>query len=234
MPGDTHRIARHVETRSLFLFVLIAGPIVGFALIANQVMGDPIALDRQLMLAFRSAGDAAGPIGPLWFQEAVRDLTALGSNLVIGALAAGALGFLLISGKRAEAACVLAAVLGAMVLNTLIKMGFSRPRPDIVVPGTRVFTASFPSGHAAVSASTYLTLAALAARTTSFRGLRIYFHTLGVVLILLIGLSRIYLGVHYPTDILAGWCVGASWAAACWATMTWLQRDAPIDGSIRQ
>jgi undecaprenyl-diphosphatase len=93
-----------------------------------------------------------------------------------------------------------------------------------VAPAVRVYTASFPSGHAAISAIAYLTLAALLARTTTSWAIRIYFIAAGVLLTFLVGLSRVYLGVHYPTDVLAGWCIGSAWALGCWAVMTRLQQ----------
>jgi undecaprenyl-diphosphatase len=90
----------------------------------------------------------------------------------------------------------------------------------LFVPAANVFTASFPSGHAALSAITYLTMAALLARMTASRRLRYYLMAVAATLTCLIGVSRIYLGVHYPTDILAGWCIGSAWALLCWAVLT--------------
>src|SRR3979490_2344043 len=99
---------------------------------------------------------------------------------------------------------MLGAVSSGVVLNDLLKYSFARPRPDLVTPAVQVFTPSFPSGHATMSAITYLTLGALLARTNSEISVRIYFMTLAGLLTLLVGLSRIYLGVHYPPDGWAG------------------------------
>jgi len=118
--------------------------------------------------------------------------------------------------------------MGGMAINSLLKIQFARPRPDLFVPAAKVFTASFPSGHAALSAITYLTLAALLASMTDSRRLRYYLMALAVTLTFLIGLSRVYLGVHYPTDILAGWCIGSAWALMCWAVMTRLQQAGTV------
>jgi undecaprenyl-diphosphatase len=142
-------------------------------------------------------------------------------------------GYLLLVGKRAAAWLVLVAVVGGVTLNTLLKLGFNRPRPDLVAPVVRVTTASFPSGHAALSAVAYLTLGALLAQTHVSRHLRIYFMSVGILLALLVGLSRVYLGVHYPTDVLAGWCLGSAWAWACWLVMTRLQQEGRVEAPER-
>jgi undecaprenyl-diphosphatase len=130
---------------------------------------------------------------------------------------------LLLVRKREQALLVLVAVLGGVVVNTLLKLAFGRPRQDLFAPAARVFTASFPSDHAAMSTIAYMTLAALLARTIASRAVRIYLMAVAITLIVLVGASRVYLGVHYPTDILAGWCVGSAWALACWTIMTRLQ-----------
>ena len=88
---------------------------------------------------------------------------------------------------------------------------------------------SFPSGHAALSAVCYLTLGVLLAQTQASRTLRIYFIATAMVLTLLVGVTRIYLGVHYPTDVLAGWCFGIAWALICWTVMSYFQRRGEIE-----
>jgi undecaprenyl-diphosphatase len=118
---------------------------------------------------------------------------------------------------------------GGIAINSIVKIQFARPRPDLFIPAAKVFTASFPSGHAAFSAITYMTLAALLARMTSSRRLRYYFVAVAIALTLMIGVSRIYLGVHYPTDVVAGWCIGSAWALICWAIMTRLQQEGRVE-----
>ncbi|HKH34153.1 MAG TPA: phosphatase PAP2 family protein, partial [Beijerinckiaceae bacterium] len=122
-----------------------------------------------------------------------------------------------------------AAVGGGMLMSTLLKLGFARPRPDLVPHGARVYTASFPSGHAMLSAVTYLTLGALLARVQPRRRIKAFFLGLAILLTIVIGMSRVYLGVHWPSDVLAGWCGGAAWAALCWFVALQLQRRGDVE-----
>jgi undecaprenyl-diphosphatase len=139
------------------------------------------------------------------------------------------LGYLVIGGKRAAALLVLVSVAGGVALSSALKIGFDRPRPDLVAHLVDVHTLSFPSGHAMVSAVAYLTLGALLAQTQVRKGLKAYVITVAVVLTLLIGVSRVYLGVHWPTDVVAGWCAGAAWAIGCWVIAAWLQGQGRIE-----
>ena len=161
--------------------------------------------------------------------EAARDVTALGSTVVLGTLLLVVTGYLFAAGKRHTGWFVLATVLGGTALNSLLKLAFARPRPDLVTPLTQVLTLSFPSGHAALSAICYLTLGALLAQTQTSRAIRIHFIATAMVLTLLVGVSRIYLGVHYPTDVLAGWCIGIAWALICWTIMSRFQRSGTVE-----
>jgi undecaprenyl-diphosphatase len=218
------------ESSLLRSVLVIAVLLITFSLIAEEVMeGEPLAFDRTVLLAFRQPSNPSVPIGPPWLHEAARDVTALGSTIVLGIVLFAVVGYMFIARKRAEAWLMLGAVLGGVALNNILKFSFARPRPDLVAPAARVFTPSFPSGHATMSAITYLTLGALLAHTHASRPMRIYFMSLAALLTVLVGLSRVYLGVHYPTDVLAGWCIGTAWAMACWVLMTWLQREGRVD-----
>jgi undecaprenyl-diphosphatase len=141
-------------------------------------------------------------------------------------------GFLLIDGKRGAAVLVLASVIGGVVLSSLLKLGVDRPRPDLVPHLVEEYTASFPSGHAMLSAVVYLTLGGLLSRVEGPRRIKIYFLSVAVILTLLIGLSRGFLGVHWPTDVLAGWCAGAAWAVLCWRVALALQRHGDVEEDI--
>lgn len=210
----------------LFLFLLVAVLLLAFGLIAEEMMeGSTTRFDTQIVLAFRNGNDLSNPIGPAWLQSMARDITALGSVIVLWIVLLAVVGYLFFVGKRVSAWLMLAAVLGGTALNSLLKLAFARPRPDLFVQSAKLLTASFPSGHAALSAITYLALAALLARTTASRPLRSYFIAIGILLTLSVGVSRVYLGVHYPTDVLAGWCVGSAWALGCWAIFSHMQQQ---------
>ena len=218
-----------LEAGLLLSIFVVALLLLTFGLVADEVMeGGTAAFDRSVLLMFRVADNPAIPVGPAWLLEGIRDLTSLGSFVILGVIVALAVIYLLLSGKRTTAWLLLMAVVGGAAVNSLLKIGFDRPRPEFIAPALRVFTPSFPSGHASASAATYLTLAALLARTAVSRGLRVFFIIAGILLTLAVGISRIYLGVHYPTDVFAGWCIGSAWALVCWKIMRWMQHSGRV------
>jgi undecaprenyl-diphosphatase len=218
------------ESPALVLMLVAAAALWGFAELAGEVRtGSTEALDSRILLAFRNPADPMQPFGPPWLAEMMRDFTALGGVGVLTLLTAAAAGYAFLAGKSHAALAILGAVIGGIVISTLIKMGFDRPRPDLVPHGALVSTASFPSGHSMMSATVYLTLGALSMRLRPERWLKIYVLILAVLLTVLVGVSRVYLGVHWPTDVLAGWTVGAAWALLCWAVMLWLQRAGDVE-----
>jgi len=203
---------------------MIACLLFAFGFVAQIVAeGKSSAFDHNIILALRDPGNPSLPIGPAWAQEAARDVTALGSIVVLVVITFAVSGYLFLTRKHSAAWLILVTVFGGIALNDLLKLAFARPRPDFVSPAARVFTSSFPSGHASLSAITYLTIAALLARSQSSFKVGLYFIVLGALLTMVIGISRIYLGVHYPTDVLGGWCIGTAWAMGCWVLMVWLQ-----------
>lgn len=227
-PGLFHR----PELRALLALILASGPLAAFLLIGGLVeTGRVHGLDEAVLLWFRVPGNPADPIGPFWMESAVRDVTALGGYTILLGITAIVVGYLLMRGKRLSAALVLASILGGMVLSNLLKLLFDRARPDVVAHLTDVHSLSFPSGHAMLSAATYLTLGALLARTERSPRLRVYVVGVAVAVTLLVGVSRLYLGVHYPSDVVAGWCAGAAWATACWLLARRLQRRGQLERS---
>ena len=218
------------ELHFLLALVALAASIWVFAGIADEVMeGEQFAFDRAVLLFFRNPADPADPIGPDKLESMVRDVTAMGGTVILTFITLATAAFLALAGKRGSAAFVLAAIGGALVLSFAMKTGFERPRPDLVPHGAVVYTASFPSGHATGAAATYLTLGALLARFQPRRRLKIYLLSLAVFMTVCIGLSRIYLGVHWPTDVVAGWTLGSSWALFCWLVARWLQRRGTVE-----
>jgi undecaprenyl-diphosphatase len=201
-----------------------------FISIAEEVMqGETHELDEMILLALRDSADRAKPWGPHWVQETARDFTALGGVAVLLLLTVAAIGYLRLIGKKHSAFVVLIAVICGQVCSTLLKMGFDRARPDLVPHGAFVYTASFPSGHAMMSAVTYLTLGALLASVHTPMRIKAYVLTVAVILTLLVGVSRVYLGVHWPTDVAAGWVVGAAWALLSSLIMRWLQKRGEVE-----
>lgn len=202
----------------------LAALIGGFSMIADEMVeGDTLPFDQWVLLLFRNPADAADPLGPPWVEEAVRDITALGSFSVLIILVTITVLYLMLSGKARTAWFVTGAVVSGAIVSTLLKTVFNRTRPDIA-DVTRVFTASFPSGHATTSAVVYLTLGALLASSTPYHRLKALYLGTAIFLTVLIGITRLYLGVHYPTDVAAGWLLGAAWALLCWAAYhLWLR-----------
>jgi undecaprenyl-diphosphatase len=222
--------ALHVEKEILFTIVLAAGGLLLFVELSGDVLeGDTRTFDETILLAFRNPADPSDPIGPGWVEEMMRDVTALGSTVVLTFVSLGVAGFLHMTGKRGAALLVIAAVIGGSLLSSGLKIGFERARPDLVPHGAAVYTKSFPSGHSFLSAVVYLTLGALLARVQPKRRLKIYLLGLAALLTVAIGLSRVYLGVHWPTDVLAGWTVGATWALLCWLVALWLQSRGTVE-----
>lgn len=196
-----------------------------FIELADEVReGEAIAFDETLLLAFRSAADPADPLGPRWLEEAVRDVTALGGYTILSIVTSATVIYLWMTRQLRLALFFLASTIGAVFWIHLLKYGFDRPRPDLVPHGMMVSTASFPSGHSAAAAAFYLTIGVLLARFQQRRRLRIFFIGLAVVLTVLVGVSRVYLGVHWPSDVVGGWAIGGGWALLCWLVATWLRR----------
>lgn len=202
----------------------------GFLKLAGEVLeGDTFRFDRVILLALRNPANLADPIGPSWVEEVARDLTGLGGHAILGLVTLATIAYLAMTRRRGAALLVIAAIGGGMIASALLKIGFERPRPDLVPHGARVYTASFPSGHAMLSAVTYLTLGALLARIHRPRRVKLFFLGLAVALTMLVGASRIFLGVHWPSDVLAGWCLGAAWAGLCWYAALLLQRKGQVE-----
>jgi undecaprenyl-diphosphatase len=191
--------------------------LLGFVALAGEVMeGGTLAFDRKILLAFRRPDDPSKPLGPAWVTSALLDLTALGGPTVIALVVLAVIGFLVLQTRYWTAFFIFMTAVTGEIVSVAMKSLFSRPRPEMAPHLREAFSSSFPSGHAMQSAIIYLTLGAMLMRITQGRLTKIYCCTVAMLLTFLVGLSRIWLGVHYPTDVIAGWIVGLFWASVCW------------------
>ena len=197
-------------------FIIAALCLAGFWMfgeLAGEVHeGETAVIDKQLLLMLRNPADVTDPIGGRWLEEVMRDLTALGGAFVVTSISVIAFIYLLVSKQTARGWYLAISVATGFLFSSLMKYGFDRPRPDLVPHGSIIYTSSFPSGHSLMSALAYLTLAVLLAEAQTRSGMKIYFMVVAILITMLTGISRVYLGVHWPSDVIAGWTFGAAWA----------------------
>ncbi len=206
------------------LALLAVGGLACFVAVAAWVNVGPPAFDEHVLRSLRTADDPAVPVGPRWLTVAAHDVTALGGYTVLTLLTLAVAGFLALRRRwRAVALVVIAAVGGGAICEGL-KGVFARPRPAVVPHLVEAHNASFPSGHSGAAAAVYLSLAVLLAGRISRPAVRAYLIGAAVLLTVLVGVSRVFLGVHYPTDVLGGWALGASWAMLCGLVVRWSRR----------
>lgn len=198
------------------IIVAAAGYAVFIATALAVNAGWTTDLDRALFLSLRDGADTGDPVGPLWFEDTAAEITALGGYPLLLLITLLVVGALLILRKGAAALFLVLALAGGSLLSSSLKQLFARPRPDLVDHLDRTFTLSFPSGHATVSMLTLLTLAAIASRFVPNLAFRVYAIVAAVLISVLIGASRVYLGVHWPSDVIAGWALGIGWACTIW------------------
>lgn len=219
----------------LLALALIAGGIWVFVELADEVTeGEIPTFDEWALRSMRQADDPATPIGPPWLHEFGRDITALGGVAVLTLFTLAVAGYLVLVRKYHALILMLVATVGALILSSILKEIFGRERPDIVPHLSIVHSASFPSGHSMMASAVYLTLGVLMARLVPRRVLKTYFIMIALILALLVGVSRIYMGVHYPTDVLAGWTLGLVWALLCWVVARYLQVRGTVERDTEQ
>jgi undecaprenyl-diphosphatase len=229
----TLRRLRHTDLLVLVAVLVVVAAVWAFVAVAGEVRdGDTRQFDEWLLRSLRRRDDPGVPRGPGWLAEMGRDFTALGGVAFLSLTVAAVAGYLAMARKYRSLALVLAATGGGLLLSTLLKHSFDRPRPEVVPKLSYVSTSSFPSGHSMLSAVVYLTLGALLCRLVRRRRLKFYFLGLALLLTFLVGLSRVYLGVHWPTDVLAGWTAGLAWAVVCWLLAQYLQRRGAVERSV--
>lgn len=220
----------NLDRRVLLAFLVLTVLLVGVGNLASEVVeGDTLAFDRWVIAALRDPADPASPLGPAWFKKVMVDLTALGGGPFLTLLTLAAAGFLVASRKWGMAAFVAIAIASGGLAANLLKWMFVRARPDLVPHLVTVDSASFPSAHAMNSAVTFLTLGVLLSRSQTDGRLKAYLMGVALFLTLIVGFSRVYLGVHWPTDVVAGWSVGAAWAILCSLVAARLQGQKAIE-----
>ncbi len=180
--------------------------------------------DVTILRSLRTVEDPAVPRGPYWLKDVMRDLSALGSTAVLTVGVAGIIGYLMLQHRWRRALAVLLACGGGALLNLGLKALAARPRPEIVPHLAEVTDSSFPSGHSMLSAIIYLSVGAMLAQNSTGKATAVYPLILAVILTFVVGFTRIYLGVHFPSDVLAGWTAGLAWTLLCIATVSFLDR----------
>lgn len=204
--------------------------LLGFIKTTEEMLeGDMRGFDEWLLQGLRRPGSAQLPVGPRWLMEAAQDITVLGGRSFLVLTTVSVVGYLRLERKHRAMWLVAVAAAGGGLLTTGLKYVIGRGRPDIVPHLVTVTSPSFPSGHAMLAAVVFLTLGALLARFAARRRTKLYLLGLAFLLTFLVGSSRVYLGVHYPTDVLAGWCIGLAWALVCWLVARYLQARGAVE-----
>lgn len=222
-------LLRRLESRALLMLLGAAGAIWAFLSVGGEMReGETLGLDRAILLALRTPGHPDQPLGPRTFQEAMRDVTALGGFTVLTLVTVVATLAFAFHRRMRTAVVFVTTVLVAQFGSELLKGLYGRPRPELVPHGSYVYSASFPSGHSMLSATVYLTLAAMISTLEPRRSAKILAFTVAILLMSAIGVSRIYLGVHWPSDVLAGWCAGAGCALTAWAALDRLRKGRDV------
>ncbi|MBL8552744.1 MAG: phosphatase PAP2 family protein [Phenylobacterium sp.] len=223
------KFIRRFEARVLIGLILVAGALWTFLNIGGEMAeGETQAIDARIIVALRTPGNLHDPIGSKTVEEAVRDITALGGTTMVAVVTLVAVLAFAFHRKYRHAAVMGGAVLLAWASSQTTKALYARPRPDLVPHEVAVYSGSFPSGHSTLSAACYLTIAMLVASLETRRRTKALVYGLACVILTGVGFSRVYLGVHFPSDVLAGWVLGATWALVGWLVLrSW---RAPVRG----
>ncbi len=228
--ASLHQSFSRIKGHRAWLLALLASALMfGFIRLTGEMLeGETLRFDEAILLALRQASDLAIPVGPAWLTKVMTDLTALGGTTVLTLVTLLVVLYLVLRRSYRIALFVAGSIIGGSLLSTVLKLGVARPRPELVPHLVVVNDLSFPSGHAMLSAVTYLTLGALLSRLEQRRTLKWFFPLTALFLTLIIGCSRVFLGVHYPTDVIGGWTAGMAWASASWLVSHWFLRSEDV------
>ncbi len=227
IPAALERAIRfgRAELAVLFALIVAAGGSLAFIEIADDATEtDGQRFDQSILDWLRPGADPRDALGPPWLERALGELTALGGIAPLVLIASLAVTFLLLRGRRGSALLVALSLSGGVVISQLLKAFYDRDRPPDIYRAEEVINASFPSGHAMLSTITYLTLGALLVQAMDRRRLKIFIFAAAILIAALVGISRVYLAVHWASDVLGGWSLGAAWATACWLTAWFFER----------
>ena len=226
-------IIRRTEARLLLAAIAISAAAWGFGLLWDAVEDQHTGgFDRAVLLFFRVPGYPAVPAGPRWVQECARDITALGGFTVLTLISLLTIAILVMKHRRLQATIFAITVLAGQALAEVVKTIVARPRPDIVTRFDIVYSSSFPSGHSTMAPVVYLTLAVILAAGEPRRDVRVLIFACAVALTLSVGVSRVYLGVHWPTDVLAGWALGGAIALVAMTALRLTARKLHQGGAV--
>jgi undecaprenyl-diphosphatase len=208
-------------------WLLIGAGAVAVAVLILGLVGTLIdrgwqfGFDSSILLAMRGGTMHGTPIGPVWLKQAMIDVTAMGGETALVVIVTIIVGFLAVQRHWLTFWLVLGGTISGSVAVGIAKALIGRARPALTDHLVQVTSASFPSGHAANSAIIYLTIASLIVQIVEERRARTYILIVAALLVTAIGVSRVYLGVHWPSDVIAGWSFGTLWALAWWALGAW-------------
>jgi undecaprenyl-diphosphatase len=222
------RLTARIEVRLLGLWVALIAAIWAFLSLAGELReGELTAFDSWLLAALRHANSPHDAIGPQWLTGSMRDITALGSFTVLFLITIVAVSMLYMHGKKRQAGVLAAGVVLAQISGELLKLFYGRTRPSFAIYGDLPTSLSFPSGHSTVATATYFLLALIVAGLEVRVAAKVLVFAIAALLAITIGFSRVYLGVHWPSDVIAGWCLGGSWALAASLVLSETGRKSP-------
>lgn len=223
------RLLGRIEIALLAAWVALAGAIWAFLAIGSEMReGELTAFDLWVLGAFRRPGQPHAATGPHWLMESMRDITSLGGVTLLVIITVLSVIVLLAHSRKAQALVMAICVPLAQLSSGLFKDLYERSRPSFAIYGDLPTSMSFPSGHSTVAAATYFVLAVIVSSLEAKRSMKILAFAVAALLSLMIGFSRIYLGVHWPSDVIAGWCLGAAWALIAAVALRLLRQTASM------